>query len=149
MALQPPAATAGAEPPAEQPTDRGYWDSKATKETLLATDELFKLVKEIQPKATLKYNKYYIGLEIDGSSKNFVTFVPQKAKVLMTIKIPQGKETDDQLAEAGIETLPYETTWKQYKVALGSAVNTKQRDVLLRLIRQAWEGYGKVIPKVT
>jgi len=142
MALQPPATAVGVDPPVEA-TDRTYWESKASKETLFATDELFTLVREVQPQATLKYNKYYIGLEIDGSSRNFVTFIPQKSRVLMTIKLPQGKEVDDQLLEAGIETLPYEIQWKQYKVRFGSAVNEKQRQALLHLIRQAWESTGK------
>ena len=44
------------------PTDRAYWEEKAARPTLEAADNLFKLVKEIEPNATLKYNKYYIGL---------------------------------------------------------------------------------------
>lgn len=142
MALHPPVTTGGVEAPAEV-TDRAYWESKASKETLLATDDLFKLVKEVQAKATLNYNKYYIGLEIDGSSRNFATFVPQKSRVLVNIKLSQGKEIDDQLDEAGIETLPYDTQGEQYRVRSGSAVNEKQRGLLLRLIRQAWEDFGK------
>ena len=54
----------------------------------------------------MKYNKHYIGLEVDGSAMNFVTFIPRRAHVIMTIKLPQTKDTDDQLEDAGIETLP-------------------------------------------
>src|SRR5262249_27460927 len=52
--------------PGIEPTDRTYWEAKGAKKTLAATDELLKLVKEVQPKASLKYNKHYIGLEVDG-----------------------------------------------------------------------------------
>src|SRR5947209_3780370 len=76
------------EPP-DALTDRGYWESRGTKETLQATDELLNLVNSIEPRATLKYNKYYIGLEIDGSPRNFVVFRPQKKCVLMGLRLPR------------------------------------------------------------
>jgi hypothetical protein len=130
--------------PVAEPTDRTFWESKrGTRSTLVATDTLLKLVNEVEPKAVLKYNKHYIGLEVDGSPMNFVTFMPRKAHVIMTIKLPQTKETDDQLEEAGIETLTYESQWRQYRVRLESQVDDKQREVLLGLIRQARENRGK------
>lgn len=130
--------------PLAEPTDRAFWESKrGTKQTLVATDALLKLVNEVEPKATLKYNKHYIGLEVDGSPMNFVTFTPRKAHVIMTIKLPQTKETDGQLEEAGIEALTYESQWRQYRVRLESQVDEKQREVLLQLIRQARENRGK------
>jgi hypothetical protein len=129
--------------PVSPPTDRAYWESKGTKKTVLATDDLLKLVNEVQPKAILKYNKHYIGLEIDGAPRNFVAFTPRRAHVIMSIKLPQSKEVDDQLDEAGIDKLRYDAQFKQYQVRIDGAVDGKQREVLLHLIRQAWEGYGK------
>ncbi len=130
--------------PASELTDRTYWESKrGTKQTLQATDDLLKLVNKVEPKAKLKYNKFYIGLEVDESVRNFVTFTPQKKHVIMTIKLPQSKEVDDQLEEAGIDPLSYDRQFKQYRVRIDSSIDDKQRDALLRLIRQAWEGYGK------
>jgi hypothetical protein len=134
----------GADEPTPEQTDRQDWESKASRETGLATDELLKLVKEVQPKAILKYNKYYIGLELDGSPRNFVSFRPRKSFVIMHFKLPnQGEETKAKLAEAGIDTLPYDTQFGQYRVRIDPSVIDKQRDVLLGLIRQAWEGFGK------
>jgi len=127
-----------------EPTDRTYWETKrGTKKTLAATDDLLKLVHEVEPKAALKYNKHYIGLDVNGAPMNFATFVPRKAHVNMTIKIPQTKETDAQLAEAGIETLSYESQWRQYRLRIESTPDEKQRAVLLGLIKQARGGYGK------
>jgi hypothetical protein len=128
------------EPPA---TNRDYWESKASKKTLLTTDELLRLVNQIEPKAKLRYNKHYIGLEVDDSPRNFVTFTPRKAHVIVTIKLPQSNEIDSQLEDAGIDALNYNTWYNQYLVKIGGSVDDKQRDVLLGLIRQAWEGYGK------
>lgn len=126
-----------------EPTDRAFWETKrGTKKTLNVTDELLKLVNEVEPKATLKYNKHYIGLEVDGAPMNFVTFLPRKAHVLMTIKIPKTVEVDEQLEEVGIETLAYDSQWRQYQIRICSPVTGKQRDILLSLTRQSRELRG-------
>lgn len=130
--------------PIAEPTDRGFWETqRGTKKTLALTDGLLKLVTEVEPKAALKYNKHYIGLEVSGSPMNFVTFMPRKAHVIMTIKIPKTKETDDQLDEAGIDTLTYEAQWHQYRVKFAENVGGKQRETLLAFIKQARDGFGK------
>ena len=67
-----------ADEPTAEPTDRAWWEDKASPKSLTDTDALLKLVNEVQPKALLKYNKHYIGLEIDGASRNFVVFRPRK-----------------------------------------------------------------------
>ena len=130
--------------PLADPTDRSFWESKSSKQQLLAADALLTLVNEVEPKATLRYLKHYIGLEIDGAPMNFVTFVPRKVFVIMTLRVPQAKEMDDQLEEAGIETLTYESQYRQYRLRIESQVNDKQKELLLRMIRQARERGGKV-----
>jgi len=130
--------------PLAEPTDRSFWETKrGTKKTLAATDELLKVVNEVEPKAMLKYNKHYIGLGVDGAPFNFITFMPRKAHVLMTIKLPKTKEIDEQLEEAGIETLAYDSQWRQYRVRIDSSIEGKQREVLLTLARQSRENFGK------
>ncbi len=134
----------GPDEPPPEPTNRQDWESKASTETLQATDELLKLVKEVQPKAALKYNKHYIGLEIDGSPRNFVSFRPRKAVVILQLRLPpQGDELRNELEETGIGVLAYDSQFGQYRVRIDPALIVKQRDLLLRLIRQAWEGFGK------
>src|SRR5206468_6710302 len=111
-----------------------------TKQTLQVIDNLLKLVNEVEPKATLRYNKYYIGLEVDGAPRNFVKFTPQRVQVIMAIKLPQSLEVDGQLKDASIDQLKYDTQFREYKVKIAGTVDDKQRGVLLSLIRQAWEG---------
>jgi hypothetical protein len=130
--------------PIAEPATRESWETKASKKTLTETDELFKLVKEIQPKAALNYNQHYIGLEIDGASRNFVAFRPKKAHVNMEFKLPdQGEEMKGRIEEAGMTTLAYDSQFKFFRVSINGLNFGKQRDVLCDLIRQAWELYGK------
>jgi hypothetical protein len=130
--------------PVSEPTDRHDWETKATPKTLQTTDELLKLVNQVESQAALKYNKYYIGLEVGGSARNFVSFRPRKAYVIMSLKLPpQGEEVKTGLEEAGVGILPYDTQWSNYRVRLDPPITDKQRDVLLKLIREARDGFGK------
>lgn len=130
--------------PLAEPTDRNFWEStRGSKKTLSVTDGLMKLVNEVEPKASLKYNKHYIGLEVDGSPFNFVSFMPRRAHVIMTLKLPKKEETDNILEEAGLVTLAYETQWRQYRLRIDTDINEKKREVLIRLIRQARESFGR------
>jgi len=132
--------------PVSEPTDRAFWESKrGTKKTLVATDELFKLVSEVEPKATLKYNKHYIGLGIDGAPLNFVAFLPRKAHVIMMIKLPETKAFDELLEEVGIAKLTYDSQWRQYRLRIASAIDGKQRDALIALAREARQSFGKPV----
>lgn len=130
--------------PVAEPTDRAFWEStRGSKKTLALTDGLIKLVNEVEPRAILKYNKHYIGLEVNGSPLNFVSFTPRKVHVIMTLKLPKTKEVDEQLDEAGFETMTYEAQWRQYRLRLESNIEGKQRETLIKLIGQAREGFGK------
>ncbi|KNZ32299.1 MAG: hypothetical protein AD742_12385 [Methylibium sp. NZG] len=41
-----------------EPTDRAFWEAKGSHKTLTMTDDLLqKIVRQVEPKATLKYNR--------------------------------------------------------------------------------------------
>lgn len=42
------------------PTDRAYWENRATKETVGLADEILELLRNLDPALNLKYNKFYI-----------------------------------------------------------------------------------------
>ena len=130
--------------PVAEPTDRAFWETKrGTKKTLQVTDSLLLIVKEVEPRASLKYNKHYIGIEVDGAARNFVSFMPRKTHVIMTIKLPKTGETDEILEESGLETLTYEIQWRQYKLRIDSAIDEKQKETIRALVKQAIETFGK------
>jgi hypothetical protein len=130
--------------PTAEPATRESWEVKASKKTLAHSDELLKLVQEIQPKAVLNYNKHYIGLKIDGVSRNFVAFRPKRVHVIMEFKLPdQGEEMKARLEEAGMQTLAYDSQFGFFRLNIDPASIDKQREVLRDLTQQAWELYGK------
>ena len=122
------------------PTDRAYWEKRATPETLQLTDNLLKLVNEVEPKALLRYVKHVIGIQVDGLPLHGLGFIPQKACVLLQIKLPQSDEADRQLEEA---QLSFSRQGRLYQLRISGAVDDKQREVLKGLIRQAAEADAK------
>lgn len=129
--------------PISEPTDRAFWEAKGTKKTMATADKLQELVKEVEPNAAPKYNKHYIGVEVDGSPLNFVTFVPRKVHVIMHIRLAKSDEYDEQLDDVGIETLSYDSGSRRYRLKVDRNFNDKQREVVLNLMRKSRDSFGK------
>src|SRR5262249_16644390 len=131
--------------PKAEPTTRESWEAKTSKKTLADTDELLKLVKEVQPKASLNYVKHYIGLEIDGVSRNFVLFRPRKNHVIMEFKLPpeEGEEMKPKLEAVGMRSLAYDSQFGYFRVSIDPAAIDKHREVLRELVKRAWERFGR------
>jgi len=130
--------------PVAEVTDRNYWQTKKANPKMLSlTDDLLTIIHGVEPKATLRYTKHYIGLGIDGQAVNFVTFGPRKGHVVMSIKLPKTQEVDEQLDEAGLETLAYDTQWRQYRLRMDGPPTPQQRTLLTELLRQSREQFGR------
>ena len=134
----------GEDEPVTEPADRGLWEKKGSLKALSLTEDLLqKVVRPVEPKATLKYNKHYIGIGVDGAAMNFVSFVPRKAHVIMSIKLPKEQETDAAISEAGLELMAYDSGFKYYRVHINPSLDDKQRQTLTTLARQARQRFSK------
>jgi hypothetical protein len=132
--------------PTVEPTDRNYWESdRGSKTTLALTDSLFKLVHQIEPRAILRYNKHYIGLEVDGSAFNFVAFVPRKGHVIMQIKLPETNETDELIETSGLVALAYDSHFRYYRLRIDPDIDDRKKHALLGLVRKAKDSFSRSI----
>lgn len=62
----------------------------------------------------------------------------------MEFKLPdQSEEMKGRIEEAGMRTVAYDSQFRFFRVSIDRLAIAQQRDVLLDLIRQAWELYGK------
>ncbi len=120
------------------PTDRNFWESKATKATVALADRLLEIVREFDPDLDLKYNKFYIGLSKDGQPFNIVTFRPKKNQINLEIKISKHDDIDIMIDEAGIETLEYNSKWGIYRLRLTQQDIDKNASVLRHLVEAAY-----------
>ena len=101
-----------------QPTDRSYWEGKATKKTMRMVDDLLKLAHNLDDGFELKYNKYYIGLARNGQPYNFVTFKPRQDHLLIEPRLPQTDEVNAWLEDSGFDVQGYDPRSNFYKVNL-------------------------------
>ena len=121
------------------PTDRAYWEQRASTTTVELADRMLKLVHSFDPELNLKYNKFYIGIEKNGQPFNFVTFRPMKNHINFEIKLPQTDEIDATIDEAGLDTLEYNKRYGLYKIRLNKDDIEKKEDVLISLSKRAYE----------
>ena len=123
--------------------DRTYWEQKVSTESLRVVDGMLALIAEIDPSIEPKYNKHYIGMLVGGSSNNFVEIKPQKKSVIVRFRLPQSENQTAKIEDAGLVRLRYDNTFGRYQVRLNRQDLTKRREILLDLVRTAYEMYAQ------
>lgn len=132
--------TRGYEEEEAQPaTDRSYWENRGSRETLGIVDRTLEILRELDPKLELKYNKIYIGLAKSGQPNNFVTFEPRKTGVIMNVKLKQSDDLETEIEQNGLDTADYSKRYGNYRIRLDSNVVLKSRDALKHLMKLAYD----------
>jgi len=126
-----------------EPTDRPYWEKRSSKKSLELMDYLMTIVNEVEPTATPKYNKYYVGLSVDGSPLNFIDFKPRKTNVMMTFRLQKTEENDQLIEESGLDSLEYVSRWRQYRIRIENKMTSEQKSTIVELVRRSRESFGK------
>lgn len=121
--------------------DRKYWESRGTKESVKLVDNIFGIIETVAPGYSLKYNKHYIGLSKGGISQNFVSFVPRKKVMLLSVKHEQTEEIEQLISESDFDVLAYDRQWKQYRLRLTKKDIENSKDALAQLIGLAYAAY--------
>jgi len=120
-------------------TDRDYWIKRASKDTVHMADELLDIVKSFAADYELTYKKHYMGLATDGHANNFVVFHPKKKFVRLEVSVPQSDAMEQMIDEAGLDVMDYDSRWKIYRVRLHGEDIEQNREVLLRLFKEAYD----------
>jgi hypothetical protein len=123
----------------KQVTDRNYWEKRGTKLTVGMCDELLEFVKVFITDINLKYNKFYIGLAVNGQPNNFISFKPQKLKLRLEIKLQQSSEFDAQLEETGLDNSGYNKKWDRYYLDITKDDIKKHEEFLKNTIKSSYE----------
>jgi hypothetical protein len=122
-------------------TDRKYWENLGSKNSLELADEILKISNTVAPGYQLKYNKYYIGLNKDGVSNNFISIIPKKHNTILSVKLIKGKEFDDFLGASDFDLLSYDNQWNQYRIRITDEDIKLRNDKLKFLIEKAYKQY--------
>ncbi|EEZ80687.1 hypothetical protein [Candidatus Thioglobus sp.] len=124
-----------------EPTDREYWEKRATKNSLILTEKIMNALGGITSEYLLKYNKHYIGLSKNNIANNFISFVPRKSVVLLHIRLERSDEIDGLLENSDLDMLVYDKQWKQYRLRLQETDLVKNIDIIKSLVSQAKDKY--------
>jgi predicted transport protein len=121
------------------PTDRAYWERKASRATVEIADQILIMVKDFDQGLELKYNKFYIGFAKNSRANNFVTFIPRKNTFVLQPKCPQSEELDTKMASEGLEVMGYDKQWGNYNIRIGKQDTSQHGEFLKELLHSAFE----------
>tara|TARA_A100001035_G_C27679403_1_gene452305 strand:+ start:56 stop:919 length:864 start_codon:yes stop_codon:yes gene_type:complete len=123
-------------------TNRDYWLKRGTPETVAIADKLLTYILEFDSDAELNYNKFYIGLKINGRSKNYAIFRPKKNYLILEIKIPETEENDEIINQAEITTLNYAKRYGCYRLRINEKELSEKSTTIKQLLLDAKEKFG-------
>jgi hypothetical protein len=123
-------------------TDRGYWETRGSPKTVSMADAVLELVKRLDPRLELKYNKFYIGLAIDGEPNNFVIFRPAKTFIRFEPRLERSDSTQQQLETAGLDVMDYDERWGRYRIRLTPEDLNNHRAVIESVIADSFKAAG-------
>jgi len=124
------------------PSDRKYWETKGSKEIVDLSDEILKIINEIEPNFKIKYNKYYIGLVRNGIAFNFVVMRAKKKYLRIELKLDKNDEIDKIIDENELDVLEYNVKSNRYKIKLISDDLKEKKDVIKQLLQKSYNYFS-------
>jgi hypothetical protein len=122
----------------QEVTDRGYWENRGNKKTVVMADEFLELAKQHDPSLELKYNKFYIGLAKNGLPSNFIVFRPKKGFIRFEPKLKNSIETTERLENAGLDVMDYDAKRGRYRIRLKPGEIEKNKEILAEVVKEAF-----------
>lgn len=120
-------------------TDRAYWERKSTPTTLGMADQMLAILRKVNPKFELRYNKNYIGISENGLARNAVTMTPQKAGLRLRFRIEQSSETEEMARTAGLDMRDYSPRGGgTYRFTLAPGEVERNNETLSKLATMAY-----------
>jgi hypothetical protein len=125
-----------------EPTDRRYWEGKASKGSLEIADHVFAIAKSADPAIEQTYRKFYVGIARNGVSTLYLLMRPRKKRVNLELRIPRTDDVDGLVDEAGIEMIDYDVRWGAYRLVVTKEDVEEHSDLLAQLIGMARDNYS-------
>jgi hypothetical protein len=120
-------------------TDRNYWEAKGSKMSLDIADDCLELLREIDSKLVLTYNKYYIGLRQGNRANNFVLFKAKKGFLRVEVKIENLDSAREELNNAGVGIIGLDKRWGRVRFVLNKGDIPTHKEVLKSVFFRAYK----------
>ncbi len=118
-------------------TDRAYWEARGAKATVQIADQLADLARTLGIPLELKYNKFYIGITMQGAAENFMIFRPKKSFMRFEPRMPDSDELRKKYEGAGLSVLSYNQRRGRFRIELRSGDVEKHKEILASIIKDA------------
>jgi len=123
-------------------TDRDYWLKRGTQATVKMADKMLEIINSFKPGYELKYNKFYIGLAINGQTNNIAIFKPKKNHLRVELRLPKSEEIDQLIEDNELDEIGYDKSWGAYKIRLNKGEIAKKKEILQSLLEEAEKNFN-------
>lgn len=133
-----PSAQLEEDEPTEQ-TDRSYWEKQSSKKVLQNIDHVLGLIQRFEPKAQLSYNKFYLGIWVNGRANNFVVFRPRKNYFILDVKLDRNDDNDELIRKTGCEEIQYMMRLQKYRFYVDEKFSSEVENAFVDVLKTAYE----------
>lgn len=123
--------------PSEQ-TDRSYWEKQSSKKVLQDIDHVLELIQRFEPKAQLSYNKFYLGIWVNGRANNFVVFRPRKNYFILDVKLERNDDNDELIRTTGCDEIKYHLREQRYRFYVGEKIKSDVEQSVVDVLKKAY-----------
>lgn len=123
---------------AVEQTDRTYWEKRSSKDILRYADKVLETIKEFEPRAELSFNKFYLGIWIEGRANNFVVIRPRRNYFYVDIKLERTAAINELIEDSEFEESMY-TKGGRYRLRVDSKTSENGWQLVKKLIQTACE----------
>lgn len=124
--------------PTEQ-TDRNFWEKQSSKKVLQDIDHVLGLIQRFEPKAQLSYNKFYLGIWVNGRANNFVVFRPRKNYFILDVKLERNDDNDELIRTTGTDEIKYHLREQRYRSYIDEKIKGDVEQAFVNVLKKAYE----------
>ena len=118
---------------------REFWETKSSKYTIELTDEILKIIKEIDSSVEIKYNKRYITFVRNGSPFKFVVMNAKNKFLEIGLKSDENGEIDKKINDSELDLIGYRKNIGRYFIRVKRDDIEKKKNILKWLLRKSYD----------
>ena len=126
----------------QETTNRRYWEARSSKATIEMADEVLRLLKRLDRKLELKYNKFYISLSRDNKPFNFAIFRPKKTSLRVEPRLRRAEDVEIMLESAGLDVLEYDVRNQRYRIHFSKDEISKHKRMLIEILGRSYREFS-------
>ena len=102
-------------------------------------DHVLGLIQRFEPKAQLSYNKFYLGIWVNGRANNFVVFRPRKNYFILDVKLDRNDNNDELIRKTGCEEIQYMMRLQKYRFYVDEKFSSEVENAFVDVLKTAYE----------